>query len=84
MRVETLDFPKYRVCGAYVHKAQIIFHQIDPRRNLYIDMKILKKITVGYIEYIQMNLYESADIIYCDIQYMMTIIMFLLEHHKWT
>ena len=84
MRVETLDFPEYRVCGAYVHKAHIIFHRIDSRRNLYIDMKILKKITVGYIEYIQMNLYESADIIYCDIQYMMTIIMFLLEHHKWT
>ena len=85
MRVETLDFPEYRVCGAYVHKAHIIFHRIDSRRNLYIDMKILKKITVGYIEYIQMNLYESADTIYCDIQYMMTtIIMFLLEHHKWT
>jgi len=85
MRVETLDFPEYRVCGAYVHKAHIIFHRIDSRRNLYIDMKILKKITVGYIEYIQMNLYQSADTIYCDIQYMMTtIIMFLLEHHKWT
>ena len=84
MRVETLDFPNYRVCGAYVHKA-IIFHWIDSRRNLYIDMKILKKITGGYIEYIQMNLYQSADTIYCDIQYMMTtIIMFLLEHHKWT
>ena len=85
MRVETLDFPQYRVCGAYVHKAHIIFHRIDSRRNLYIDMKILKKINVGYIEYIQMNLYQSADTIYCDIQYMMTtIIMFLLEHHKWT
>ena len=85
MRVETLDFPEYRVCGAYVHKAHIIFHRIDSRRNLYIDMKILKKITVRYIEYIQMNLYENADTIYCDIQYMMTtIIMFLLEHHKWT
>ena len=48
-------FPKYRVCGAYVHKAHIIFHRIDSRRNLYIDMKILNmKITVRYIEYIQM------------------------------
>ena len=85
MRGETLDFPEYRVCGAYVHKARIIFHRIDYRRNLYIDMKILMKITVGYIEYIQMNLYQSADTIFCDIQYMMTtIIMFLLEHHKWT
>ena len=85
MRVETLDFPEYRVCGAYAHKAHIIFHQIDSHRNLYIDMKILKKIIVGYIEYIYMNLYQSADTIYCDIQYMMTtIIMFLLEHHKWT
>ena len=85
MRVETLDFPEYRVCGAYVHKAHIISHRIDSRRNLYIDMKILKKIIVGYIEYIQMNLYQSIDTIYCDIQYMMaTIIMFLLEHHKWT
>jgi hypothetical protein len=85
MRVETLDFPEYRVCGAYVHKAHIIFHRIDSRINLYIDMKILKKITVGYIEYIQMNLHQSADTIYCDIQYMMTIIlMFLLEHRKWT
>ena len=85
MRVETLDFPEYRVYGAYVHKAQIIFHQIDPRRNLYIDMKILNmKITVRYID-IQMYLYQSADTIYCDIQYMMTtILMFLLEHHKWT
>ena len=83
MRVETLDFPEYRVCGAYVHKAHIIFHRIDSRRNLYIDMKILKKITVGYIEYIQMNLYQSADTIYCDIQYMMTtILMLLLQHHK--
>ena len=86
MRVETLDFSGYRVCGAYVHKAHIIFHRIDSRRNLYIDMKILNmKITVKYIEYIQMYLYQSADTIYCDIQYMMTtIIMFLLEHHKWT
>ena len=86
MRVETFDFPEYRVCGAYVHKAHIIFHRIDSRRNLYIDMKILNmKITVKYIEYIQMNLYQSADTIYCDIQYMMTtIIMFLLEHHEWT
>ena len=85
MRVETLDFPEYRVCGTYAHKAHIIFYRIDSRRNLYIDMKILKKITVGYIEYIQMNLYENADTIYCDIQYMMTIIiMFLLEHHNWT
>ena len=85
MRVETLDFSEYRVCGAYVHKAHIIFHRIDSRRNLYIDMKILKKITGGYIEYIQMNLYQSADTIYCDIQYMMTtILMFLLEHRKWT
>ena len=74
MRVETLDFPEYRVCGAYVHKAHIIFHRIDSGRNLYIDMKILKKITVGYIEYIQMNLYQSADTIYCDIQYRMTTI----------
>ena len=71
MRVETLDLPKYRVCGAYVHKAHIIFHRIDSRRNLYIDMKILNmKITVRYIEYIQMYLYRSADTIYCDIQYM--------------
>ena len=85
MRVETLNFPKYRDCSAYVHKAHIIFHRIDSRRNLYIDMKILKKITGGYIEYIQMNLYQSADTIYCDIQYMMTtIIMFILEHQKWT
>ena len=86
MRVETLDFPEYRVCGAYVHKAQIIFHQIDPRRNLYIDMKILNmKITVRYIEYVQMYLYQSADTIYCDIQYMMTtILMLLLQHRKWT
>ena len=85
MRVETLDFPEYRFCGAYAHKAHIIFHRIDSRRNLYIDMKILKKITVGYIEYIQMNFYQSADTVYCDIQYMMTtIIMSLLEHHKWT
>ena len=85
MRVETLDFPEYRVCGTYAHKTHIIFHRIDSRRNLYIDMKILKKINVGYIEYIQMNLYQSADTIYCDIQYMMiTIIMFILEHQKWT
>ena len=85
MRVETLDFPEYRVCGAYVHKAYIIFHRIDSRRNLYIDMKILKKIIVGYIEYIYMNLYQSADTIYCDIQYMMTIgLMLLIQHHKWT
>ena len=49
MRVETFHFPEYRVRGAYVHMAQIIFHQIDPRRNLYIDMNILKKITVRYI-----------------------------------
>ena len=86
MRVETLDFPGYRVCGADVHKAHIIFDRIDSRRNLYIDMKILNmKITVRYIEYIQMYLYQSADTIYCDIQYMMTtIIMFLLENHKWT
>ena len=85
MRVETLDFPEYRVCGAYVHKAHIIFHRIDSRRNLYIDMKILKKMTDEYIEYIQINLYRSADTIYCDIQYMMTtILMFLLEHRKWT
>ena len=79
MRVETLDFPKYRVCGAYVHKAHIIFHRIDSRRNLYIDMKILNmKITVRYIEYIQLYLHQSADTLYCDIQYMMTtIIMFL-------
>ena len=85
MRVETLDFPEYRVCGAYVHKAHIIFHQIDPRRNLYIDMKILKKIFVRYIEYIQMYLYQSVDTIYCDIQYMMTtIFMLLLQHHEWT
>ena len=86
MRVETLDFPEYRVCGAYVHKAHIIFHRIDSRRNLYIYIKILNKITVGYIEYIKMNLYQSADTIYSDIQYMITtiIIMFLLEHHKWT
>ena len=80
MRVETLDFPEYRVCGAYVHKAHIIFHRIDSRKNLYIDMKILKKITIGYIEYIQINLYQSADTIYCDIQYMMTtIIMFIFR-----
>ena len=78
MRVETLDFPEYKVYGAYVHKAQIIFHRIDSRKNLYIDMKILKKITVGYIEYIQMYLYQSADTIYCDIQYMMTTILMLL------
>ena len=86
MRVETLDFPEYRVCGAYAHKAHIIFHQIDSRRNLYIDMKILNmKIIVRYIEYIQMYLYQSDDTIYCDIQYMMaTILMFLLEHRKWT
>ena len=85
VRVQTLDFPEYRVCGAYAHKAHIIFHRIDSRRNLYIDMKILKKITVEYIEYIQINLYRSADTIYCDIQYIMTIIiMFLLEHHKWS
>ena len=78
MRVETLDFLEYRVCGAYVHKAQIIFHQIDPSRNLYIDMKILNmKITVRYIEYIQKYLYQSADTIYCDIQYMMTTIPML-------
>ena len=61
-----ISLPEYRVCGAYVHMAQIIFHQIDPRRNLYIDMNILKKITVRYIEYIQMNLYQSADTIYDD------------------
>ena len=85
MRVETLDFPEYRVCGAYAHKAHIVFRRIDSRRNLYIDMKILKKITVGYIEYIKMNLYQSADTIYCDIQYMMTtIFMLLLQHHEWT
>ena len=67
MRVETLDFPEYRVCGAYVHKAHIIFHRIDSRRNLYIDMKILNmKITVRYIEYIHMYLYQSADTIYDD------------------
>ena len=83
--METFHFPEYRVRGAYVHMEQIIFCQIDPRRNLYIDMKILKKITVRYIEYIQMNLYQSADTIYCDIQYMMTtIIMFILDHEKWT
>ena len=86
MRVKTLDFPEYRVCGAYVHKAHIIFHRIDSRRNLYINMKILNiKITVIYIEYIQMYVYQSADTIYCDIQYMMTtILMFLLEHRKLT
>ena len=86
MRVETLDYPENKVCGAYVHKARIIFHRIDSRRNLYIDMKILNmKITVRYIECIQMYVYQSADIIYCDIQYMMTtILMFLLEHHKLT
>ena len=86
MRVETLDFSEYRVCGAYVHKAHIIFHRIDSRRNLYIDMKILNmKITVRYIEYIQINLYQSADTIYCDIQYMMTtILILLLPQHKWT
>ena len=49
MRVEKLDFPEYKVCGAYVHKAHIIFHRIDSRRNLYIDMKILNmKITQIY------------------------------------
>ena len=70
MRVETLDFPEYKVCGAYVHKAHIIFHRIDSGRNLYIDMKILNmKITVRYIEYIQMYLYQSADTIYCGKQY---------------
>ena len=44
-----------------------------------VDIKILNmKITVRYIEYIQMYLYQSADTIYCDIQYMMTtIIMFI-------
>ena len=84
--METFHFLEYRVCGAYVHKAHIIFHRIDSRRNLYIDMKILNmKITVRYIEYIQKYLYQSADTIYCDIQYMMTtILMFLLEHHKWS
>ena len=67
MRVETLDFPEYRVCGAYVHKAHIIFHQIDSRQNLYIDMKIFNmKNIVRYIEYIQMYLYQSADTIYDD------------------
>src|ERR1041385_4355625 len=86
IRVETLYFPEYRVCGAYVHKAHIIFHLIDLRRKLYIDLKISSmKISIIYIEYIQMYLYQSADTIYCDIQYMMTtIIMFLFEHHKWT
>ena len=86
MRVETLDFPEFRVCGAYVHKAHIIFHRIDSRRNLYIDMKILNmKITVRYIEYIQMYLYQSADTIYYNIQYIMTtILMLLLRHCKWT
>ena len=69
MRVETFRFPEYRVRGAYIHKAQIIFHQIDTCRNLYIDMNILKKIIVRYVEYIQVNLYQSADTIYCDIQY---------------
>ena len=80
MRVETLDFLEYKVSGAYVHKAHIIFHRSDSHRNLYIDMKILNmKITVRYIEYIQMYLYQSADTVYSDIQYMMTtIIMFLL------
>ena len=72
MRVETLDFPEYRVCGTYVHKAHIIFHRIDSHRNLYIDMKILNmKITIRYIEYIEMYLYQSADTLYCDIQYLM-------------
>ena len=86
MRVEKLDFPEYKVCGAYVHKAHIIFHRIDSRRNLYIDMKIFNmKNTVRYIEYIQMYLYQCADTIYCDIQYMMTtILMLLLQHRKWT
>ena len=86
MRVETLDFPEYKVCGAYAHKAHIIFHWIDSRRNLYIYMKILNmKITVKYIQYIQMYLYQSVDTIHCDIQYMMTtILMLLLQHRKWT
>src|ERR1041385_1919826 len=85
VRVKTLYFPEYRVCGAYVHKAHIIFHLIDPRKNLYIDLKISSmKISIIYIEYIQMYLYQSVDTIYCDIQYIMTIIMFLLEHHKLT
>ena len=86
MRVETLDFSEYRVCGAYVHKAHIIFHRIDSRRNIFIDMKILNmKITVIYIEYIQTYLYQSVDTIYCDIQYMMTTILkLLLQHRKWT
>jgi cystathionine beta-lyase/cystathionine gamma-synthase len=86
VRVETLYFPEYRVCGAYVHKAHIIFHLIDPRKNLYIDLKISSmKISIIYIEYIQMYLYQSVDTIYCDIQYMMTtILMFLLEQHEWT
>ena len=33
VRVETLYFREYRVCGTYVHKAHIIFHLIDPRRK---------------------------------------------------
>ena len=86
VRVETLYFPEYRVCGAYVHKAHIIFHLIDPRRNLYTKLKISSmKISIIYIDYIQMFLYQSADTIYCDIQYMMTtILMLLLLHHEWT
>ena len=65
--------PKYRVRGAYVHDALIFFHQIDPRRNLYIVLKILNtKIFIRYIEYIQMHLYQSVDTLYCDEQYMMT------------
>jgi surface polysaccharide O-acyltransferase-like enzyme len=61
------------------------FHQIDPRRNLYMHLKIVgMKIFIKYIEYILMYMYQSADTIYCDIKYMMTVIlMFLLQHHKW-
>ena len=67
VRVETLYFPGYRVCGAYVHKAHIIFHLIDPRRNLYINLKIFSmKISFIYIKHIQMYLYQSVDTIYCD------------------
>ena len=68
MRVETLDFHEILSIEFVVHMStrRIIFHRIDSHRNLYIDMKILKKITIRYIEYIQMYLYRNADTIYDD------------------